>query len=221
MAEVYGVKPKAFTKEWWPYYWMYYKWHTISAVLVIVCVVVTIVQCTNKEKYDATVNYAGAGYISEETLDELEIAFEELIEDVDGNGEPNVYIQQLNMSANDTNPEMTMALQTKHDISFSENTNHLYIYDKAQAELIMGREYSAELFVSVDEWYIGEYDDSAVIKNDDGVPLAISIKDSKLFDEYGINSDDMYIAIKLYDTDDSTDMASYNNAIAMADAIME
>ena len=50
MAEKYGVVPKRFTREWWDYFWMYYKWHTIAIAFVIIAVTVTIVQKINAPK---------------------------------------------------------------------------------------------------------------------------------------------------------------------------
>ena len=66
MAEVYGVKPKKFTKEWWPYYWMYYKWHTIIIGFFSITTIISAVQCAMKEHYDLNVVYAGSGYYESE-----------------------------------------------------------------------------------------------------------------------------------------------------------
>ncbi len=221
MAEVYGEKPKLFTGEWWPYFWMYYKWHTIGTLLALLMIVVTAVQCATKEKYDVTVNYAGAGYIPEEVISELEIKFEEYAPDIDGNGEINVFLQQLNLSANEANPEMAYALQVKHDIELSENTSHLYIYDKEQAEVMIGRENSDDIYIPVDEWFDGEYDDSAVVKSGSGTPLAICLKGSGLFDELGINAENMYVTVKYCNEKDKDNIASYEGALEMARAMMQ
>ena len=44
MAEKYGTIPKRFTPEWWEYFWMYYKVHTIAITLVILAVAITVYQ---------------------------------------------------------------------------------------------------------------------------------------------------------------------------------
>ena len=52
MAEKYGVKPKIFTKEWWPYFWKYYKWHTIAILFVGGLAITWIVQCSRNVEPD-------------------------------------------------------------------------------------------------------------------------------------------------------------------------
>ena len=68
MAEVYGEKPKKFTKKWWPYFWMYYKWHTISIVAIAVVIISTVMQCVTAEKYDLILTYLGRLHISQEHI---------------------------------------------------------------------------------------------------------------------------------------------------------
>lgn len=221
MAERYGEIPKPFTSEWWPYYWMYYKWHTIGTLLALLMIIVTAVQCANREEYDVTVNYVGSGYITEETVDKLEIAFEEFTPDIDGNGEKNVFFQQINLGVDEANAEMAYALQTKHDIGLTENTSHLYIYAKDQAELMVGRDNSEDIYVSVDEWFNGEYDDSMVIKSGEGTPLAVTLKDSRFFEEHGIDSENLYVSIKLCNEENADNIASYKSALVMAEAMMK
>lgn len=220
MAEVYGVKPKMFTKEWWPYFWMYYKWQTIGIVAIIAMVAITAVQCSTREKYDVTVTYAGAAYMDAETTDKLEAALEEYVTDIDGNGEKNVFVQQLTMSASGADAQMDMAMNDKHTVSLMEDTYHLYIYDKAQAEIMIGRKHSDETYTPVGEWYGRSFDDSMVIKSESGVPLALSLKDSTFMQDNNINSDEMYLAIKQCNKDKEENVQSYESAVAMADAMM-
>lgn len=222
MAEVYGVKPKIFTKEWWPYFWMYYKWHTIGAVFVALCIIITAVQCVNREKFDVTVTYAGTAYMLDGAVDKLEIALSELTEDIDGDGENKAFVQQLNMGSDQANAELNYALQTKHDISLGESTSHLYIYDKEQGDIMISvREQAEATYTPITKWYEGDFDSSEVLLSKNGVPLGISLKDSKLLEKCGIDGDGLYVTVKICNGDKGEDVSSYNSAVAMAKAMLE
>ena len=82
MAERYGVPPKRFTKEWWPHYWMYYKWHTIAGAFAAIMIVTTAVQCATREKFDMNVTYTGSVYFPDESIDMLETEMEKYIDDI-------------------------------------------------------------------------------------------------------------------------------------------
>lgn len=222
MAEVYGVKPKIFTKEWWPYFWMYYKWHTVGAFFVALCIIVTAVQCVNREKYDVTVTYAGTAYMTEESVDKLEIELSKLTEDIDGDGENKAFVQQLNMASGQANAELNYALQTKHDISLGETTSHLFIYDKEQGEtMISVREHAEETYTPITEWYGEDFEDAEVLMSQNNIPLGISLKGSKLLEECGIDGDGLFVTVKLCNGDKTEDVSSYNSAVAMAKAMLE
>ncbi len=221
MAEVYGEKPKAFSKEWWPYFWEYYRWHTIGILLALFMVAVTAVQCAQREEYDITVNYVGLGYIPDETVEKLELSFEELAPDIDGNGEVNVFFQQINIGIDDADAELAYAMQTKHDIGLMEDTSHLYIYAKDQAELMIARDNSDDLYTPVEEWFDGELDASSVIESESGTALAMSLKDSTFMDGFGIIADDMYVAIKLCNPNKEDNIKSYNCAVEIAQTMIK
>lgn len=71
MAEFYGEKPKRFSREWWPYFWLYYKWHTIGIAVALLIITTTVVDIINRERYDLEIVYLGSQHIAEESLDKL------------------------------------------------------------------------------------------------------------------------------------------------------
>ena len=71
MAEKYGVKPKIFTKEWWPYFWMYYKWHTIAILFVGVLAITWIVQCSRNVEPDLGIVCCGSMLYESEKWDNV------------------------------------------------------------------------------------------------------------------------------------------------------
>ena len=86
MAEKYGTIPKKITKEWWEYFWTYYKWHIIIPFAIILMIVSTIYSQINAEKFDVILTYAGKMNYSQEMTEKLEKELSPLCSDVDGNG---------------------------------------------------------------------------------------------------------------------------------------
>lgn len=66
MAEKYGTIPKRFTKDWWSYFWDYYKVHTLVTVGIIAAIIITIIQVRSTPKYDLYVTYVGDMYLTDE-----------------------------------------------------------------------------------------------------------------------------------------------------------
>ena len=91
--ERYGTVPKKFTKDWWPYFWDYYKWRVIGIALAIVIIVVTCVQCATREKYDFHILYTGRMTFSDNHVETIQNALNERIEDVDGDGKTNISVK--------------------------------------------------------------------------------------------------------------------------------
>lgn len=226
MAEHYGVVPKRFTKEWWPYYWMYYKWQTMGAAFVLVLITVTLVQCATKEEYDVIVNYIGETYFEPETVEGIESALEPLIEDVDGNGENNVFFQQLTLTNTAGSEEIDYTIQVKHDVEMTNNTSYLYMYDKAEAELMLGRESADDVYLPVGDWCdtidVEAADGSdAVLYSGSGTPLAVLAEESAFLKDAGMDTTGLYITVKKNYSDEEINLAAYRSAVVMANAILK
>ncbi len=221
MAEVYGVKPKKFTKEWWPYYWMYYKWQTIGVLIAALMIIVTVVQCATKEKFDLVINYAGTGYIPPEVLSQMEAELEPSIIDCDGNGEKNIFVQEFNFQNKPGSEESDYAMQTKHDVELSNDNSYLYIYDKDELELMLDREFASDTYTEVHEWAGEDIDDGRLAYSDDGVACAVSVDGSELFHKLGIRSENMYIAVKRKNSDEGLNKSAYESAVKAAKIILK
>lgn len=221
MAEVYGVKPKKFTKDWWPYFWMYYKWQTIGIAAAVICIAVTVYQCATKPHYDVNINYAGTTYYTDETLSKLIDELQPLIEDVDGNGEKSIFLQQLNLTNAVGQEEMDYALQTKHDIELSNEQSFLYIYDKAEAEIMMQRENAHETYMQVSDWAEGDIPEDRMLKTDNGTFCAVSAEGSRLLNDLQMEDSELYIAVRMNYSESETSAAAQRSAIAMANAILQ
>lgn len=196
MAEVYGEKPKIFTKEWWPYYWLYYKWHTIAVLFVAMLVVIALVECAKKEVYDLRITYFGQSYYEESMWDTVENTLEADIKDVDGNGEKNIGILPLVIVDNKEYIEQNTASYLKHDAEFADGLMYLFIYDKKELELRMEDDFVSESFIETDEWLRNEVASDKLIYDKNNKSYAVSLKDSSILKSAGINGDDLYVLIK-------------------------
>lgn len=199
MAEKYGERPKKFTREWWKWYWMYYKIHTIIAVVAVFGIALGIYQKVTEVKYDLNLTYmAQASYIGNNGENELTNALLQFVKDANDDGEVHLYINQINITGDSAQTSYDINLRSKHDLEFSDPYSYLYIYDGAEFEMVeknAGIVKLGDLYLPVDEW--AEIPDGTdTLSGSDGVVYGISLKDSKIMHECGIDSDDMYVFVK-------------------------
>ncbi len=218
MSEKYGEIPPKFTKDWWSYFWMYYKWHTIGISAAVIAVAGTAVQCAHREKYDLAVTYCAQSYMDPETEEALELELEKYTDDADGNGEVNVMIQQINISNAAGSEEMDYALQVKHDMELSNDYAYLFIYDKTEAEDLIPRESSDSVYADVRDW-LPDAGDRAVVNSSAEVPSAVSLSGSAILDSLGIDSEELYAAVRLNYSEEDYNAASQRSAIEAARAL--
>ncbi|MCH5212563.1 MAG: hypothetical protein J1G06_06085 [Oscillospiraceae bacterium] len=227
MAEVYGEKPKKFTKEWWPYYWMYYKWQTIGVIFTIVAILVTVYQCKNREKFDLTVTYGASATIDQSTVDKLEVVFSSMAEDSDGDGHPNVYFQQLNFANIPGTEETDQALQTKLDMGMTEDDSMLYIFDGNELAIMAQRKNSGEIYMNVHDWLDDEEferlseEEGKIIFNQEEIPIAVSIADSTIMKEHNINAKNMYVLVRMNYKDEEFPKSAQRSAIKIAKELLK
>ncbi len=196
MAEKYGTVPPKFTKAWWGYFWDYYKIHTIVIAFLIIAVVTTAVQCATKEKFDLTMTYAGKLSYDTEATEKVEALCEPFIEDVDANGEKNIFFQVMTISGEKGFEEYDYALTTKLQLEYQLENSFIFMYDQKQLEPMMKLDYVDEMYVPVSEW-AGDVDESKIIKAPNGIGYAVDISDSKLFNDNGIYCEGTYLALKM------------------------
>ena len=152
MAEKYGEVPPKFTKKWWEYFWDYYKWHVIITVVAVLIASVTIVQCATRPKYDMNVVYAGHMNYSEEEINNLKEIISERISDIDGNGENSVLLSTLVFADNAGSEEYDYAIQTKLDLTFTDDCSFIYLMDKANVDAQMQKEVVDQIYDCTDSF---------------------------------------------------------------------
>lgn len=213
MAEVYGEKPKKFTKEWWPYFWLYYKWHTVAVLFVMMLVAIGISDCARKEKYDLRLTYLGRTYYDIQLWDETEKLLEEDIKDADGNGEKNIGMTDLVIAEGNEYGEQNYASYLKHDISFSEDLSYVYIYDSKELERALTDGVAAGCYAKASDWLNTDVPDDKLIYTD-GTAYAVSLRDSKVLKKAGVNCEELYVLLR-------TDAPAQENAVITANNLIK
>lgn len=219
MAEKYGEVPPKFTKKWWEYFWDYYKWHVIITVVAVLIASVTIVQCATRPKYDMNVVYAGHMNYSEEEINKLKEIISERISDIDGNGESSVLLSTLVFADNAGSEEYDYAIQTKLDLTFTDDCSFIYLMDKANVDAQLQKEVVDQIYDCTDTFIDSSSD--KVVKAADGKGYAVNLKDSKLLKDNGIYCDDLYILIRRNYKDDEKNTQAHDDSIAVAEALVK
>lgn len=217
--EKYGEIPPKFTKEWWDYFWYYYKWRVIIIAAAIIIAAVTIVQCANRPRYDMTVVYAGHKNYSETEKEKLTEILEEYISDIDDNGKKAIFFQPLMFSDSAGNEEYDYAIQTKLDMTFMDDYTYIYLLDEAEAALYANRQNIASTFENAE--LFAKDSDAEIIKGNDGNGYAVSLKDSSILRENGIFCDDLYISVRIMNSNDEKDSAAHSDALKIAEALIK
>lgn len=220
MAEKYGTVPDKWTKEWWDYFWYYYKWRVLFIAFAVLCVVFTAAQCAMREKYDLTVTYAGHMMYSEEEINRLTAGISEYIDDVDGNGEKSVFFQQLNFMDTKGSEEYDYASQSKLDLEFTNEQSFLFLYDAKELENMLGRDYADETYIPVSEWAQGAVDDS-LIYSKEGAAYAVNLKNSAFFAENNIYSEDLYLVVRRNYKDDEKNVLAWESSVRIANNLIK
>lgn len=198
--EVYGVKPKKFTKAWWGYFWEYYKWHTIGLLFASILIINTVAQCVTQVKYDLQIDFITEHGIIPEQEEMLVELIEENIEDATGNGEIDAFVLSLNMTEGD--PQMVQALSTKLFVELGYSESYVFIMSKKYADMISEH----EIFENTDTW-AGDMANGGQV---------ISLKDCKLLPEmwFDMSVQDLYIGVlkvREENKDNEIELKKYEN----------
>lgn len=220
MAEVYGVKPKIFTREWWPYFWMYYKWHTIGIVFAAVCIISFTIGCITKTKYDLIMTYAGGTPWQTGVSEALAEQLSEVITDADGNGQKNMLVETVVMDNTGTDVTLNYNLQVKVDIEMSQEIYNLYLFDGDEMKLMLGREEANLVFTPVSDWAEVEVPEDKLYSKD-GVAYAVSVEDNAYLKNLGVPTKGLYMLVRNKVNESELCKKSYDGAVAAANAILK
>ena len=218
--EKYGEIPPRFTKKWWGHIWEYYKWHFIITAVAILIAVVTIVQCAHRTQYDLVMVYAGHKNLPQLTENQLyELALEHT-DDVDENGEVVVDLKSLVFTDMDANEDYDFAIQTKLDLSFLDDYTYIYLMDETQARVYTGRKDTTDAFEKVSVFAEGT-DKEILYTTDENISFAVSLKNSALLKEKGINADNLYLMVRRDNHSSEKNTKSHESAVKFAKELIK
>lgn len=195
MAEKYGTIPPRFSKDWWGYFWEYYKVQTIALALIIIALILMINEFLTKPYYDLSVTYAADQYLSGDNMDKLEKLLSENVVDQNNDGKELLFVNKYVYSEDTQNLSWQSAMLTKFQVDFMSEDVGLFIFDLSKAK-IYETSGIAEAFMPVDEWLNIEVSDEKMLKFSDKF-YAVSLAESKLLNDLEINTNNLYIAVRM------------------------
>ena len=135
--EVYGVKPKKFTKAWWEYFWDYYKWHTVGVAFAALLIGITAVQCATRPSYDLQIDFASQFGVLPEYEENIKNLAAQVIQDADGDGEiePTVLTFDMRDGGMTANAEYAMAINTKFAVEQAYPEAYVFIVSEKYAKV--------------------------------------------------------------------------------------
>lgn len=122
--------------EWLANYWYHYKWPTIISFFVAITVIICLVQCSNVQKNDSLVLYAGNYDMTYGEVQGVKDALEEVVGDYNEDGEREVELVNLFIMSPDEIAEFN---RTHKEDKLQVNTNLLSTnWESFQNEILSG-----------------------------------------------------------------------------------
>lgn len=221
MAEKYGEVPKIFTKKWWEYFWDYYKVHTIVIVIAIIAITMAVYKAATAPKYEFNIAYSAEANIPTDTEEMFRKKLSEYVTDSNGDGEDGVVIHQNTFLSGmeDAQAEQTMILRMQ--LEATDKDTIVYIISEDKLKYMIDAPEMKGVFLSVEEWLDSDVSEDKLYKSN-GKACAMRINGSKMLEQYGIYSDNLYIAVRNYNEELSDEMKEkIADAINIANAIVE
>lgn len=188
--EKYGTIPKRFTREWWEYFWTYYKIHTIVFFVIIALIIYTVHAVTSVTDYDLTIYMIAENeHPSTDSMKKLESRLHELTADVDGNGKA-LATTKVDVFAKD--PESlhveyanNMTQTTKFIAEATNADNQIYIVDRKTADILI----SYGCMLPVKDWAT-DVDSLDIYKE-----YFLSLYQNPVFTDWGFDDKNLYMGI--------------------------
>lgn len=224
MAEKYGTIPKAFTRNWWGYFWEYYKWHTVAVLFAIFFVVSMARSIFGAEKFDLSiVHFGNAAFVEDNTkilLDKLE----KTIEDADKNGENHIELRNLEFLGDDlymdaaSKEQFNTALYSKFFLSFTDDKTFVYLVDTSYIKFLKENDTLKNYFLPIDRWGFAAEKNLAP---QDGGDFAISLDNNAFLKELGCADSKLCILLKPCIPEDEEIKKAFENGKSVIKYILQ
>ncbi len=120
-------------KTWKNYYWFYYKWHMLAALVLALTIVICTAQCVMKVDPDYYVLFYAQNYYTDEALQEVTDELQKYSEDLNGDGKVKVMAVNCTFSNNDTQRINTVRQQAL--LQMTTDNTCFWVMDKSGVEL--------------------------------------------------------------------------------------
>lgn len=213
MAEQF-TKPKIFTKKWFPYFWNYYKVHTVVVVAIVVLAMVTVAEMRGAVQYDAHIGYAAQSFLSEEVRATMLNRAEGVCTDLGKDKEVHADVEELafvpavmeDISQYEATENRLLALLADGEYS-------CFVFDEAMFSHVVNMAAAEELFVPIDNWK-KTYQSEDVLYDADGRAVALKI--------HAVENTELYVAVKDVTMSEEKNVQAFlHNSISVAQALTE
>ena len=221
MAEKYGTVPKTFTKDWWNWYWMYYKGITIGVIFALILVVTTVYSSLTAEKFDVTLTYAGRLYYTDAFREKMEEVLSPLCEDLDGNGEKNLYFSHIDINPDSKDVEYIQANSLKLNMAIGEEASYIFFLDKTVADIYKGENSDDIAYAPLEDWVDGDISGFETY-DAHGKAYGIDISNLKFFKDAELDTTGLYMFVRYYPRKDQLKdhLKGYESSIRLANKIL-
>lgn len=162
------------------------KWHKIALiVIVVVGVLVSVKSCIDRKTPDITVAYIGSNFVDYNAFYENNRDMANACLDVNGDGE--VVVELMEISFNDSLSQGDRENASKK-LANAVGAGYARVYFIEKSYVINNA--SAGVFEDLSSLGDG-------FKNSDGTVIAIDIDGNKKLEEMGINTDGLYLAVRV------------------------
>lgn len=179
------IKPNR--KEFWQNFWFYNKKIIIAVIVTMIIVVFTVSRCINIPRTDAGILLLTRHSRTPEVTEKLESRLEELVDDINGDGEVCVKITEVYLP-----DEQSAELKASNEM---KAVNELV---NGEATVVIAEKSLIEAFLEEDDFFeeIPEGDYS-VILNSKGKAVAIDVTQKEIAKEIEYHGDDVLcLAVK-------------------------
>lgn len=166
-------------------YWYYYKTHTIFALLSLLFIALSIVQCSKNVEHDIALAYVSSVYMPTEQIQQ---SLAKIVPDINGDGKVNVFFDSIIIPEKPVTDADFNMIQ-KLSVTFIDGGTRVFIMDKAFFDV----ENYAEMFKPLHGIADGERLKNGIEFN--GVTIAVSTMDCPYLVENKMAAPHLYVGI--------------------------
>lgn len=221
MAEKYGVIPKRFSKEWWKYFWGYYKFHVIVVTFIVIALLTTLIGKLTAPKYDLTLTYAGYTEFMDSYIESSQKRLSFECPDTNKNGESLLKLNVFSFPKDDSiDPEYTMAMLTKFTLTIGEDEAFIYVIEKDFLDNYMLSETNHSSFAKVSDWCNMPVAPDKTLEYG-GSEVAVSLDGNDILRKAGVPTDETYLLVRYAPRKDQKEQENgYKSAVEFANTIL-